>query len=210
MKPLVASLFVMLSAGAIAQPGWAQPAYEFQLDESDQAAAGDDDALAMPAAKDPNAADFTPETVKEKTPAVPTKGVSAKEPESREIPLIERSNEAVSHADVTFVTGGIGDDEKQAIEASKADYNLHVMSASNSGAFVGEARVRITRKKGNESETMLSIISGPLLYVRLPAGTYLLEATLGEQSKRQSFTVAAKGKPAHVHLGWKVAATSAN
>jgi hypothetical protein len=208
MKQIVGSLCVLLAASSFSHAASAQPAYEFQLDESEQAAAGDADAATVPAAKDPNDADFKPETSKEKPAAKPAKA-AAKEPEPRDIPLIERSDNAVSHPDVTYVTGGIGEGEKSAIEASKADYNLHVMSASASGAFVGDAQVLITRKKGKEQETMLSVITGPLLYVRLPAGTYLLEARLGEQAKRQSFTVAAKGKSANIHLSWKVAATPA-
>lgn len=159
---------------------------------------------------DPNSPGFSP-PIERSAPAVlmSAEVVEIAEPAAHDIPSIHTQNESYSHADVTFVTGGIGDNERQAIEAARADYNLHVMSANIDGAFVGDARAVITRKKGNGTEEMLSVVAGPLLYVRLPAGTYTLTATLGGQVRKQSFTVAARGKSTHVHLGWNVDAESA-
>lgn len=138
----------------------------------------------------------------------PAKAAKMKEPqpEPRDIPTIDTDNAATSADDVSYVTGGIGEDEKKAIEDAKADYNLYVMSASTSGAFVGDAHVTIRRVDGKMLDQVLDVVAGPLLYVRLPAGNYVLEATLGTQTKRQPFTVSSKGRTAHVHLGWKVAA----
>jgi len=67
--------------------------------------------------------------------------------------------------------------------------------------------VVIRRKKGNETEELLNVVAGPLLYVRLPEGSYTLEASLGEQKKSHSFAIGKKNRTAHVHLGWNVAAT---
>lgn len=138
-------------------------------------------------------------------PAVEAKPAKQAKPAPRDIPMIETHNDESSHAGVTYVTGGIGDDEREAIEAAKEDYNLHVTSASNDGAFVGDARVVIVNKAGEE---MLNVVAGPLLYVRLPAGNYVLDASLGEQKKHQSFTVAKKGQPVMIRMGWKVASGS--
>ncbi len=127
-----------------------------------------------------------------------------KTPKAQEIPLIETHNDSIIGPDVTYVTGGIGQDEKEAIEAAKGDYNLYIMSASTEGAFVGDAHVTITHKAGAETETVLSVVAGPLLYVKLPAGTYMLEAKLGEQTKKQTLNIGKKPSTANVHLGWKV------
>ena len=80
------------------------------------------------------------------------------------------------------------------------------MSASTEGAFVGDAHVVITRKNGAGTEEMLNVVAGPLLNVKLPEGTYTLDAELGAQKKHQVFTVSKKGNPARIHLGWKVPA----
>ena len=122
---------------------------------------------------------------------------------AKEIPLIDTEHEGRSSDDVTYVTGGVGKDERAAIEATKSDYNLYVLSARAHGEFVGDTRSTITRTLADETEEMLNVESGPLLYVRLPQGNYTLMAQLGEQSKTQKFTVSAKGKPSIIRLSWK-------
>jgi len=42
-----------------------------------------------------------------------------------------------------------------------------------------------------------------LLYARLPAGSYMLFAELGGQSKEQKLTITAPGKPLALRLSWK-------
>jgi hypothetical protein len=131
------------------------------------------------------------------------KTAKAKTAPARDIPLIETDNPVERCPDVNYVTGGIGDDERTSIESAKGDYNLHVMSASTGGAFVGDARVVIS----SNGKEMLNVVAGPLLYVKLPAGKYALDASLGEQKKHQDFTIGGKTPSANVHLGWKVDAT---
>jgi hypothetical protein len=65
--------------------------------------------------------------------------------------------------------------------------------------------VVITRKNGDDVEEVLNVDSGPLLYVRLPAGSYSLVAQLGEQKKEQKLVIAAPGKPTTLNLRWKQA-----
>jgi hypothetical protein len=141
----------------------------------------------------------------------PEKASKAKKPEAapaapvaRDITLIETLREARSHGDVSYVTGGIGEDERAAIEAAKGDYNLHVLSSGAQGAFVGEAQIVITRQAGaGQSEEMLAVRAGPLLYVRLPAGNYSLTATLGEQQHVKKLTVGKRSSPLRIPLSWK-------
>ncbi len=144
-----------------------------------------------------------PSAVIPATPAIETTSKPGK-PLAREIPLIEDARgEAQSHADVSFVTGGIGEDERALIEAARADYNLYVTSSTIGGDFVDTAQVTITRQLGRTAETMLTVDMGPLLYVRLPAGNYLLTASRDGQHKQQRFAVRKKGAPARISLGWK-------
>lgn len=232
MRYLMYSAAMILGVGALAGAATAAPSAgaQFQLDENYAAmepaagtalAPGEIDHNVMPGISDdgeiipePSAVPMLPR--KEAAPAQrPNKAAKAaakarEVAEPEEIPLIKTQNEASSSPDVSYVTGGIGDDEKQAIQESQADYNLHVMSASTDGAFVGDAHVIITRKNGAEVEEMLNVVAGPLLNVKLPDGTYTLDATLGAQKKHQVFTVTRKGKPANIHLGWKVPAKLSN
>ena len=113
------------------------------------------------------------------------------------------ATDSEANPSVHYVTGGIGDDERQAIEAAKAQYNVHITNASINGAFVEETQVLIKDKSGAEE---LNISTGPLLYVQLPAGSYQLTATHGNESKTQKIVISKKKAGANIHFGWKVPA----
>jgi hypothetical protein len=100
--------------------------------------------------------------------------------------------------DITYVTGGIGDEERAALHDTAKDYNLRVMSASHDGAFMGDTHIMLYNHKG---DVLLDANAGPLFFAKMPAGSYRLEATHDGVVKKQAFTI--KGnKPALVHLGW--------
>ncbi len=104
----------------------------------------------------------------------------------------------VQVGDVTYVTGGIGDDERSAIESEKNNYNLHIMSAMKTGEFVSDTTIVIRNKQGEE---LLNTTSGPLFYANIPAGNYTVESTNDGQTKSQKIAIR-KGGSAHVHFGW--------
>jgi hypothetical protein len=78
------------------------------------------------------------------------------------------------------------------------DYNLRIMSASKSGDFVGDTRIVITRN----GQLVLDAQSGPLFFVNLPAGPYVVEATSDGQNRKQNVTVG-KSKSSHIRLTWQ-------
>jgi hypothetical protein len=100
---------------------------------------------------------------------------------------------------ITYVTGGIGDEERDALKAQKKDYNLSIVSADKSGAYVGDTRVVISNRQG---EKLLDTQAGPLFYANLPPGNYVVEGDSEGQIRKQNITVA-EGKPASVHFTWK-------
>lgn len=120
------------------------------------------------------------------------------------IPTFDTSLEVQDQNGVTFVTGGIGDDERAELEAAKKDFNLHVTSATKNGHFVEYTMVKIVDAKG---DSVIETEAGPLLYAQLPAGRYSLVATNQEQQLKRNFTVGKKS--ADVNLLWNIPATSA-
>jgi len=104
----------------------------------------------------------------------------------------------MQNGEIRYITGGIGDEERAALKQMADQYDVHIMSASASGAFVGDTQIRITSAKGNE---LLSAAAGPLFYADLPSGRYTIEASSNGQSKRQTLMVA-HGKPAHLNFIW--------
>jgi hypothetical protein len=108
------------------------------------------------------------------------------------------SLQPMQSGEIRYVTGGIGDDERNAMKAMEKDYDLRVMSASRSGAFVGDTKINIMSSNGGP---VLTTVAGPLFYADLPNGKYVVEAGNEGQTKRQNVVIA-HGKPVYVHLSW--------
>lgn len=75
---------------------------------------------------------------------------------------------------ITYVTGGIGQPASTAMRAAAGRYSLMTTFAQRNGAFLNDIRVNITDRHGN---SVLDILSGPILLVDLPPGWYKLRAS---------------------------------
>jgi len=106
----------------------------------------------------------------------------------------------IAHAEngVSYVTGGIGDEERAAIQAQQQHYNLHVTNTDHNGAYVGDTHVAIYDRHGN---TLASQDVGPLFYAELPRGRYTIVASndAGDE-KRKIVTINHSAK--NVNLVW--------
>lgn len=90
---------------------------------------------------------------------------------------------------VSYVSGGVGDDERQALKAMSDRFNLKVLMALESGHFVSNATVRVEDSQG---QTVLDTVAdGPLLLVQLKPGTYTVTCSLGGKELRQRAHVTA-------------------
>ncbi len=99
---------------------------------------------------------------------------------------------------ITYITGGIGDEERAKLESEKHNYNLHITSAGKAGEYVGDTRIVIRDRKGNE---LLNVSSGPLFYVQLPAGAYTIEARSDGETQERRVTVGQKNS--FLHFSWR-------
>jgi hypothetical protein len=78
-----------------------------------------------------------------------------------------------TQGEVTFVSGGVGGDEQNAMQAIQADYNLHMLfSIKGTGEYVSDVKVRITNSSGNT--LMESLSEGPMLFANLKPGRYTI------------------------------------
>jgi hypothetical protein len=77
------------------------------------------------------------------------------------------------HGDITYVTGGIGQDESCAMKAAAGNYDLMLTFAERDGSYVADVDVQIIDSSGN---AVLQTVSGPLLLANLPAGKYRVQA----------------------------------
>jgi hypothetical protein len=80
-----------------------------------------------------------------------------------------------TQGDVTFVSGGIGEDEHKALRAIQNQYNLHLTFAvKGSGEYVSGAKVKIEDAKGHVF--LDTTTNGPTLLVQLKPGHYKVSA----------------------------------
>jgi hypothetical protein len=109
------------------------------------------------------------------------------------VPLASANYEIVqtTGGGVSYVSGGIGTDSIDRLSSLAGDFNLKLVFALNSGAYVSDVRVAIANAAG---KTLLDTTSeGPWFLTRLPVGNYQIVATFaGHAVTRQIAVGAAK------------------
>jgi hypothetical protein len=89
---------------------------------------------------------------------------------------------------ISWVHGGVGEEDRIAMEQVAAQHNLHLTFAfKGSGAYLADVQVAIRSASGQTlAETTAS---GPWLYARLPDGDYRIAATHGSQTLDQRIAI---------------------
>ncbi|WZV79292.1 carboxypeptidase regulatory-like domain-containing protein [Burkholderia pseudomallei] len=103
---------------------------------------------------------------------------------------------------IAYVTGGVGQDEVDALRAAASKYNLRMMFASRSGEYLSDVDVTI---RAAAAQPVLTVRTrGPFLYARLPAGQYRIDARYGSAEQRRSVrrSVRAARGGVHVEFRW--------
>jgi hypothetical protein len=105
-------------------------------------------------------------------------------------PASSKSDEVVrAPSGVMYVTGGTGSEAVDLLKSMERDFNLKLVFANTSGAYVSDVKVTILDASGH---VVLDATSeGPLLMAKLPAGGYRVDATFGGHPQSRTVTVAA-------------------
>jgi hypothetical protein len=83
---------------------------------------------------------------------------------------------------INYLSGGIGLDESKAIQQTPG-YNLHMTySVGMQNEYAANVDVTIEKASGQPVLTLNQ--AGPLVYVQLPPGKYIVRATLNGQERR--------------------------
>jgi hypothetical protein len=92
---------------------------------------------------------------------------------------------------VSYVSGGIGSDEAQAMRDAAADYPLTLeLTAAGGGPrdeYISNAEVRILDRQG--SLVLETRTEGPFLLVRLPSGLYAIDVEWNGVHKQKTVEV---------------------
>ena len=94
-------------------------------------------------------------------------------------------------ADIPFVTGGVGADERADLQAKEKDYNLKIVTAATSGDYVANARVVI--ESAAKTSVLETRMEGPILLAKLPPGMYTIKATHGSSMQTRTVNVPGQG-----------------
>jgi hypothetical protein len=109
--------------------------------------------------------------------------------------------------EVIVRTGGVGVEERAALEAERARYNLRLAFAESDGVYVAEVHVRLTRHDGRmvyEGDS-----EGPFLFAHLPPGRYRLEAEYGGMTQVRTLNVGTAQAQPLVYLHWPAGVSGA-
>jgi hypothetical protein len=100
---------------------------------------------------------------------------------------------------VSFVSGGVDDASLDRMKSMVPGFNLKMVFALNSGAFLSDVNVTVADARGNR--IMQTKTEGPWLLAKLPAGTYQVVATEGGNAIKRTVTVGS-GKASDLEFRW--------
>ncbi len=101
---------------------------------------------------------------------------------------------------VSYLAGGVGVEEREAVRKLEHFFNLKLMFAQRDGHFIGDVKVTITTSQG-ERVTEIDA-NGPLLYVLLPVGSFRLEASFQGQPQQREVTLKAAPAKTDANFFW--------
>ncbi|MGZ8159675.1 MAG: carboxypeptidase-like regulatory domain-containing protein [Methylobacter sp.] len=101
-----------------------------------------------------------------------------------EPPLIKQQTQG----EVPFVSGGVGGDEQNAMQAMRTDYNLHLLfSTQGTGEYVSDVKVSIADSSGNILVEAVS--DGPMFFAKLKPGRYTVAIDRDGQVSRKTANI---------------------
>ncbi len=97
---------------------------------------------------------------------------------------------ATTQGAVSYITGGIGEDEAEAFKRAAAEYPLELLFAQKGepkDVYLADVKVVIRDRSGKP--VLETTAEGPFLLARIPAGRYQVEAEFGGATKRQAVEI---------------------
>lgn len=99
---------------------------------------------------------------------------------------------------VEYLSGGVGLDERKALEERAGEYPLKLVFALSSGQYLANVDVTILDSQGNE--VLRAVSNGPWFYADLPSGSYQVSAVY--KGETRTYNVSVDGGQKTVILSW--------
>jgi hypothetical protein len=103
--------------------------------------------------------------------------------------------------DVSYVSGGVGQDESKALERERSHWPLSMQFTGPGSDFLADVHVRIVDVHNNEVLHADSL--GPFMLVKLRPGRYTVHATYKNRDQTKTVNIASKGST-QVAFYWNV------
>jgi len=94
---------------------------------------------------------------------------------------------------LSWMSGGIGDEALQAMRKQAAAYNVHVLFTDRQGSYLANIPFNVTARDGRQIYSGVS--DGPLLYLRLPVGSYRVSAEIDRVWQNRNVRVTRGARP---------------
>lgn len=100
---------------------------------------------------------------------------------------------------ISYVSGGVSEEGRERILLIGRDFNLKLVLATRSGAYLSNVNVVIVDGSGQRLVDVKS--DGPLFYAKMPTGHYQIKAAANGVLLQESVDVPAQGQHT-VNLRW--------
>lgn len=116
-----------------------------------------------------------------------------------DLPASSASQSAESNAaGIGILSGGVGQDSQEEMRHSARSYNVHVLFATQQGAYLADIPFTVTDHSGKQVAAAVS--DGPWLYLKLPPGTYQINAKHHGASQSRQVKVVSGAAPVTVNF----------
>jgi len=101
---------------------------------------------------------------------------------------------------IPYVSGGVGLEEREQFAAIGKNYNLKLVFAFKSGAYLSDVKVDISDSIGKK--VLSAIAEGPWFFTALPPGKYTITATMMGKEKLNKVNIGKDKKQTVLRFSW--------
>lgn len=102
---------------------------------------------------------------------------------------------------ITYVCGGIGQTEAQALKKAASKYDVMMTFAASNGAYLADVGVDIANAQGKS--VLAATCDGPIMLVNFPEdGRYVIAAEAGGRTLKRTAQVRGTGNVNRIAMAW--------
>ena len=95
---------------------------------------------------------------------------------------------------IPWISGGVSDEARDEMRKAAPAYNVHLMFSNRQGSYLADIPFTVSKLNGRELYSGVS--EGPLLFLKLPPGTYQIAVQLDGVWQNKRIRAGTSGNPA--------------